>query len=201
MSIRKQDCAGVILAGGMSRRMGRCKAELEIDGETMLSRTARCFAGFPELLISANDPALGADLGRVVPDEYPGQGPLAGLHAAMGSTDRRAILCLPCDLPRFTPEAAEYLLGEYSGEDVLVFSDRNGRLHPLCGIYSCALRPRIGEMLKKGERRIQDLLDRSETRILRPGDDLPDSVFFNVNTPEDFERICADGALSLRKKL
>ena len=37
--------------------------------------------------------------------------------------------------------------------------------------------------------------------ILRPGDDLPDSVFFNVNTPEDFERICADGTLSLRKKL
>lgn len=193
MALEKQNCAGVILAGGMSRRMGRCKARLPVEGESMLSRTARCFSGFPELLISANDPALGAGLGRVVPDEFPGQGPLAGLHAAMGATEKKALVCLPCDLPFFTRVGVELLLREYNGEDALVLADSTGRVHPLCGIYACALRPRIGEMLQRGERRILDLLRRSESRILPPGEGLPDRVFCNVNTPEEYERILRGG--------
>ena len=186
MAVSKDDLAAVILAGGQSRRMGRCKATLALNGESMLRRTARCMEGFPELLISANDPALGNDLGRVVPDEYPGQGPMAGLHAAMGATRKKALLCLPCDLPFFTVEAVELLLREYGGEDALVLTDSTGRVHPLCGIYACSLRPRIGEMLEAGERRIMELLRHTKSRFLSPGSDLPDRVFMNMNTPEEY---------------
>ena len=58
MSISRDECAAVILAGGSSRRMGRCKAALTLDGESMLRRIARCLSGFGELWISANDPDL-----------------------------------------------------------------------------------------------------------------------------------------------
>lgn len=193
MPIERKDCAAVILAGGLSRRMGRCKATLLLDGETMLQRTARCLDGFPELLISANDPALGDERGRVVPDEYPGQGPMAGLHAVMGATEKTAVLCLPCDLPFFTVEAVERLLREYGGEDALVLTDSTGRVHPLCGIYACSLRPRMGEMLEAGERRILELLRRTESRFLSPGSGISDRVFLNMNTPEEYAAVIGGG--------
>lgn len=55
---REKDFGAVILAGGQSRRMGRCKALLTVDGQTLLARTAQQLTAFSELLLSANDPAL-----------------------------------------------------------------------------------------------------------------------------------------------
>ena len=52
----------VILAGGRSRRMGQCKAELVLGGETLLARTVRQLADFSELWLSANDPKLAEGL-------------------------------------------------------------------------------------------------------------------------------------------
>ena len=117
---------------------------------------------------------------------FPDGGPLAGLHAVMAATEKRAVLCLPCDLPFFTPEAVGRLLLEYGDEDALVLTDSAGRVHPLCGIYARSLLPRVEEMLKSGERRIMDLLSRSRTRFLSPVDASSDIIFFNMNTPEDY---------------
>ena len=77
----------VILAGGSSSRMGRCKAEIVIGGETLLARTVRQLTDFPECLLSANDPALAKGLPvRLVADRYPAAGPLSGLEAALPVT-------------------------------------------------------------------------------------------------------------------
>ena len=62
MSITKEKCGAVLLAGGKSRRMGQCKALLEVEGETLLQRTVRMLAAFEELWLSTNDPALSEGL-------------------------------------------------------------------------------------------------------------------------------------------
>ena len=70
----------VILAGGHSRRMGQCKAKMVIGGETLLARTVRQLADFPELWLSANDPGLAEGLPVLLAaDRYPDAGPLAGI--------------------------------------------------------------------------------------------------------------------------
>ena len=49
MRVTKETCGAVLLAGGKSRRMGRCKALLEVEGATLLQRTVRMLTGFEEL--------------------------------------------------------------------------------------------------------------------------------------------------------
>lgn len=184
-------CSAVILAGGRSRRMGRCKALLPLGGETLLARLVGRLSAFPEVLISANDPALGAGLpARVVADRFPDAGPAGGLHAALTAAKLPFALCVPCDLPNFSAAAAACLLGAFPPDaDALVCVDGAGRVHPLCGIYARSALPAIGEQLANRRFRVMELLRRLDCRYLSTAGLLPDSVFYNVNTPQAYRRL------------
>lgn len=175
----------VILAGGSSSRMGRCKAEIVIGGETLLAHTVRQLADFPECLLAANDPALAKGLPvRLVADRYPGAGPLAGLEAALTETACEALVCVPCDLPNLTAAVPRLLAERFSPElDALVLADSTGRLHPLCGVYHRRALPAIRRQLDRGERRVRDLLPQLRWESLCG--QVPDRVLHNLNTPED----------------
>lgn len=187
MTELRKRCGAVILAGGHSRRMGTCKALLEIGGESMLARMTRQLDGFEERLLSANDPALAAGLPvTLVPDIYPGAGPLAGLHAALSAAESGMLFCVPCDMPHFTPALPRLLLARYSGEDALVCRDSTGRLYPLCGLYAKTVLPALEEQLRGGRHRVSELLGRIRCTVADMGGLVPDSVFFNMNTLADF---------------
>ena len=114
MAISLERCGAVILCGGQSRRMGTCKALLTVDGRSVLHRLAGALSFFEERLLSANDASLGAGLSwTVVEDRFPGLGPGAGLHAALLASKKEALLCVPCDLPAFSEQAARCLLAQY----------------------------------------------------------------------------------------
>lgn len=186
MAISPATCGAVILAGGASRRMGRCKALLPVDGQTMLERTRALLTDFDEILLSANDPALESDLPRVA-DRWPDSGPLAGLHAALCRTRKSALLCLPCDLPNLSPAVPMLLLQAMPEEvDVLICRDSTGRLHPLCGIYRTAVLPVLEDCLRRGEHRVMAFVTRLPYACVDTGGIVPDEVFFNMNTPEDY---------------
>ncbi|WP_323760463.1 molybdenum cofactor guanylyltransferase [Maricaulis sp.] len=90
---------GIVLAGGQSRRMGRDKAMLEIDGETLLDRacTLLASAGCGSIRISGR-PGHPAGL----PDSRPGEGPGQAIYDALElarSTDQLGILVIPVDMP------------------------------------------------------------------------------------------------------
>lgn len=187
MSIRKEDCGAVLLAGGSSRRMGRCKALLEVDGETLLRRTIRVLDGFGELWLSANDPALAQGLPvRLVADNFPGCGPLAGLEAALSVTKREALVCVSCDLPHLTEAVPQLLLEALTEEaDAAVCVDSTGRVHPLCGIYRTRVLPVARGLLESDQRRMMAFLHQINCEYIQTKDVLPDAVFCNWNTPED----------------
>ena len=186
MAISPDTCGAVILAGGASKRMGRCKALLPVDGQTMLERTRALLTDFDEILLSANDPALASDLPRVT-DRRPDSGPLAGLHAALCRTRKRALLCLPCDLPNLSPAVPKLLLQTMPEEaEVLICRDSTGRLHPLCGIYRTSVLPVLEACLRQGQHRVMDFVTRLPYACADTGGIVPDEVFFNMNTPEDY---------------
>ena len=179
----------VILAGGRSRRMGQCKAELVLGGETLLARTVRQLADCSELWLSANDPKLAEGLPvRLAVDRYPGAGPLAGLEAVLSAAVCDALVCVPCDLPNLTADVPRMLAERFSPElDALVLADSGGRLHPLCGVYHRRALPAIRRQLEQGERRVLDLLP--HLRWARLSGVVPDRVLYNLNTPEDLLRL------------
>ena len=191
MPFTKDCCTPVILAGGASRRMGTCKALLKINGETMLSRILRQLSEFDRVLLSTGDPTLGEGLSvECTADLYPGMGPLAGLHAAFCAVDSEALLVLPCDLPFFTKQAAEYLLDHMPEDaDALVCMDSTGRIHPLCGIYRRSVLPALEARLKAGELRVMSFLYSLNWKGLQDAEILPDKLFINVNSPEIYREI------------
>jgi len=127
----------VILAGGQSRRMGRDKAFIELEGRTLLARlleTARR-AGAEELFISGRP---GVDYGLlaapVLLDLEPGFGPLGGIERGLEAATFPLVLFLAVDLPGMT---SDFLRKMRARCDRLtgIIPKRNRGLEPLAAFY------------------------------------------------------------------
>lgn len=86
---------GVVLAGGKSSRMGIDKTTLKINEISMLDRTVSLLkeCGARHVVVSKNDFSKNS-----LPDIYPGQGPLSGIHSALFHTEL-PLLVAPVDMP------------------------------------------------------------------------------------------------------
>lgn len=181
-------CAGVILAGGQSRRMGRCKALLPLRDGTMLEHITNQMEIFPERWLSVNDPALGMGFpGGTVADVFPGCGPLAGLHAAFLASSKPYLFCITCDMPRFCRELIAAMLAAFPPEaEAMICVDGTGQAHPLCGIYARSALPPLERHLRAGELRVMALLEELRCASFHTAGQFPDTIFLNINTPEAF---------------
>ncbi|MBE1237390.1 molybdenum cofactor guanylyltransferase [Phaeovibrio sulfidiphilus] len=111
--------AGVVLAGGLSRRMGKDKAALVLEGRTLLERmTERLRAsGLGTVYISGPG---------CIEDLYPGQGPLGGIYSVPVTLGDRydRYLFVPVDMPAIEPASLARLLAEPMGRNpVLRFGE------------------------------------------------------------------------------
>ena len=117
--------AGAVLAGGQSRRMGRPKAFIEIDGVPMVVRAAEAIgeAGVTDVVVVGGDATALRGLGLVaVADRHPGEGPLGGiitaLHHHRASAD--AVVVVSCDLIQASPLAVRSLIASLGSGDAAV---------------------------------------------------------------------------------
>jgi molybdopterin-guanine dinucleotide biosynthesis protein A len=177
----------VILAGGESRRMGSNKALLELCGEPLVRRQARLAAQVAgEVLVSANDPASGDTLGLpILPDLYPGCGPIAGIHSAMRYSKRPLILVLACDLPRVPVSLLRILVSRMRGHDLAVPRTSDGRFHPLCACYRRELLPNLEARLQTGRYRLTEIVADPALRSVVVTEGFNDLDLVNWNTPKD----------------
>lgn len=195
----------LILAGGRSRRMGRDKIWLELDGIPLIERLVRRVLPLAdELLFSTNAGerfmALGATLPmptRVVADRFPGAGPLAGLHAGLSDARHDLVLALAADLPFVNPDLIRHLIGLAEGFDAVVPQTADAttgalQWEPLHALYRRTCLPVIEAHLTAGDRQMICFFDEVRVRAVGP-DELrrfdPELLsFFNINTPEDWAR-------------
>ncbi len=173
--------------------MGCDKALLEIRGQPLIQNLAdAALAVTDEVLIAADDGRPYAFLDfPVIPDMYPGHGPLAGLHAAMRHSTRDRFLLLACDLPNVRAETLRRLIVSCSPDrDVIVPRSADGRSHPLCAVYRRTSLPFIERNLKSGANKVLDLVRDPGLRVhfLDPGAGcFQDSDFLNLNSKKDLE--------------
>ena len=127
----------VILAGGESRRMGRDKAWLELDGRPLIARALSTIraSGIEEIFVSGR---AGGDYSAVscpvLLDREPGRGPLAGIERALEAVCNPLLLVLAVDLPHMTAAFLRKLAGRC---DPLtgVIPKWKGEWEPLAAIY------------------------------------------------------------------
>lgn len=101
--VRLTPFAVAVLTGGASRRMGRDKASLPIDGVPMAERVALAATDAGAMAIAAvGRPVPGC---HHVPDDHPGEGPLGGVLTALHWSADRAVVVVACDLLEPSPDA------------------------------------------------------------------------------------------------
>ena len=192
---------GLVLAGGLARRMGGGdKARIEIGGVSILDRVLATLSGqCINIIINANgDPERLADTGcTVVPDNVAGHpGPLAGILAGLDWLSRQDngvewIVSVPGDCPFLPDDLVEKLhqARRNMGAGVPLACARSGEWrHPVVGLWPLALRADLRKALvEQGLRKIEVWTARHGIAIAEwPAE--PIDPFFNVNTPEDAER-------------
>jgi molybdopterin-guanine dinucleotide biosynthesis protein A len=190
---------GLILAGGLARRMGGGdKALIEIGGRTILDRvletmTPQCDG----IILNANgDPQRFARFGLpIVPDDIPDfAGPLAGILAGLdwAAAHRPAVewmASVPGDCP-FLPTdlVARLHVARAAAATPLACAKSGDWRHPVAGLWPVALRGDLRRAV------VDEDLHKIEVWTARHGvaiaewPDRPVDPFFNVNTPEDRDR-------------
>ena len=181
--------AAAITAGGQSRRFGQDKALYEIGGVRLLHRVAGSLRACEPRLLVAPPGKYSVPGWQNVPDLRPGEGPLAGLEAALAAVQQQGggwLAYSAVDLPNLTPEYWTFLARRRSpGVLAVVAHDESGRPQPLAALYHTVILPEVQALLDAGERRMGRLLDRvpvchvagSELGALFGG------VFDNLNVP------------------
>jgi len=181
--------AGVVVAGGESRRMGRDKATLPLpDGSgTMVERVVdvvsqRCS---PVYVMAAPGQPLPALSVPILRDEVRGLGPLPatgrGLRAAAAAGARYAFVAA-VDMPSLTADLIDELFRLAVETNAEVVMPWDGRSHYLAAVYRTDLADRIDALVAAGARKMSDLIDASDSQQIV----LTDSVALtNVNAVDD----------------
>lgn len=188
----RQPITGVVLAGGSSQRMGRDKAALVLDGETLLARVARILreALGDVIVVGPPDRAVLAPAIRLVPDESPGQGPLGGILSALHAVTTPFIFVAACDMPYLRSGLVRHLASLASADVDIVVPRSTRGTEQLCAVYGRGCLAAIAVQLATADRAIARLYDRVRTREVAPEEWAPYDPtgvsFINLNTPDDW---------------
>jgi molybdenum cofactor guanylyltransferase len=208
-----------ILAGGQSTRMGRDKALIAFRGHHLIEHA---LAKLRNLGFSPRIAGTRSDLAEyapVIPDNYPGSGPLAGIEAALAASDSGLNLFLPVDLPLLPIEFLDWMTSRARESSALATIPRlQGRPQPLCAVYhrnllSCARaalaagKPKVMRAVENAAVATNSKLDLFDVETvaasLCPSTEWPATPplhrwFQNFNTPADLETAALEESVSIQ---
>lgn len=184
----------IILSGGKSSRMGTNKALLKFHEKTNIERIKDELQHvFDDIILVTNDPETYHFLNiKTVTDQYPGSGPLAGIHAGLEASDYEENFVVACDMPFVSAELASSLVKALKHHDAVV-PVSEGRQHPLFAAYQKRVAREAKESIEDGNLRIKHMLEKLNVRFLDEAglqhyfEGSLDRVFFNMNHPEEYE--------------
>jgi molybdopterin-guanine dinucleotide biosynthesis protein A len=187
--IAAAEVTGIVLAGGLGRRMGGVdKGLVELDGKPMVAHAiARLAPQVGALVVNANQnvdryAALGYP---VVSDAVAGfAGPLAGLHAGLGHTTTPFAVTVPCDSPYLPADLVERLGEGLIGAGAqLAVAKTFDQPHPVFALVRTDVLPHLSAFLESGGRKI-DAWYATLATVEVMFDDCADA-FRNINTREE----------------
>jgi molybdopterin-guanine dinucleotide biosynthesis protein A len=193
----RDSVSAIILAGGRSSRMGRAKASLKFGSSTLLERVAAEMKRvFDDIVIVASPTDVIEIAGvRTVRDATDYEGPVGALERGMLAATSETIFACSCDVPFVSADLALALSGMLGDHDAVI-PHVEGKLQTLHAVYSKECAKVLATMRAKGEHRLNEIVNFAKVRIvaeeeihaLNPNVDRTMRSFFNVNTPDDYQR-------------
>lgn len=173
-------CLGVVLAGGLSSRMGSDKAQLMRQDKSMLEYSKQLLtqAKVAEVVVSGND--------YDVADKYANLGPMAGIYSVMQAHKPQALLILPVDLPLMTSSTLARLkqIGELK-QCAVYFEDNFLPLYlPVNAHVETFFQQAFINIKDKGPS-MKAMLKQTPSLALK--NENPNTLF-NANTPQDWQK-------------
>lgn len=180
---------GILLTGGLSRRMGFDKASLSVDGRSNAVRLGALLAEVASPVIEVGPGRSGLS---AVTERPPGAGPLAGVCAGAAALVAGGfsgpVLVIACDMP-FLGVSVLQALAQYPGGKSVVPLVK-GYLQPLCARWSPGDVLLAGQLLATGDRSMKSLLHKA-TFVVFGASKWPAGVseddFADIDTPEELD--------------
>ena len=192
--------SGIVLAGGLSRRLGRDKAVEPFGDEPLIARViGRLSTLTNETVVVVNNEARGAELplpdeARVAVDIYPDSGSLGGIFSGLTVANTDWGFVVACDMPFLNTDLIAHMLTLREDYDAVV-PLLDGYPEPTHAAYSIACLPHIESRLRAGQLKIAGFFDDVRVRYVSESEidsfDAERLSFFNVNRPDDLERALA----------
>lgn len=187
------DLAAFILAGGKSARMGADKAFVTLDGRTLLARALELARSLAPGVRIVGDPAKFAAFAPVVEDVFRGCGPLAGIHAALRSSQTELNFILAVDVPFVSAALLQYLIARArnSANARATVAQAGGGWQPLCAVYRREFADAAEQALRAGHYKIDKLFEATSTKVISEEElktaGFSPKMFRNLNTREELE--------------
>ena len=192
-----KEIEGFVLNGGMSSRMGTAKGSLQIGQLTFAQHAANALRAVCDRVYAVGGELSVEGVEALADVNWNGRkenASIFGLRSALLHCSTKYAAVLACDMPFVTGEVISRLADdirvlEVGEADVIVPTDKNGWLQPLCAIYerdrSCVA---VDAYLMTGRRTIRDLVSRLRQHNSNVADlENVENVFLNINTPADLD--------------
>lgn len=171
------------------------KALFKISGRTLLQHAlelAKASVGnAPGNTWIVGSPEKFAGFGPIVEDVYPGQGPLAGIHAALSASATDLNLIIAVDMPFLQPEFLSYLIRQARDSRAAVVVPRTAKgLQPLVAVYRREFAAVAERALRAGQNKIALSFAEIQTRVIESEElqhnGFGDELFRNLNTGQEW---------------
>jgi molybdopterin-guanine dinucleotide biosynthesis protein A len=181
---------GVILAGGIGRRIGGAKALAQLQGRPLIEYPLEALRSVltDVAVIAKPDTDLPRLSGVTIWIEPAGlRHPLTGITEALARADGRPVVVCATDLPFVSPAVIERLARHPVPRVPVVVAGRGAEIQPLLGCYHPGASALLSAAAAEGRRPMREVVGELDPHVL----EVDPEVLFNINTPEDLARAAA----------
>lgn len=193
MSSKILDISFIVLSGGKSSRMGFDKGMALINNRPMIAYILENINEITEnIIISANNNDYKKFNYSIVKDEFKDIGPIGGIYSALKHSKTNRNFVVGCDIPLVELKLLEHIILNWEdGLDVVV-PEFNGKLEPLCSLYSKNILPKIEKAIQEKNYKLIDMILSSRHKLVHLEKNAkfdPEISFLNVNHKKELNAI------------
>ena len=197
MKNNEESLGGIILLGGKSKRMGADKYLLPFFNSTLIEHLIKELTrAVDNVLLVTNEPEKLAFLSHDYVTDILGEPcALSGIHAGLVHSKHRYNFVLACDLPFFSYKLVSLMSAHIQRATAIVVPKTENGLETLCGFYSKECIPVIENLFHENIYSVQELYSRVTTSIVDAKEfeeKIHHRLFFNMNSPSDYEKALAE---------